>query len=332
MFEQDRLRRTGGTVLFCLGILALAIFTTIEHVNILGLDYLDKGAQVQRHRAVLEGNAGDPWQYRVLSAYLVEGTLQLCRSLGIRAYSVGFIWFRVLEDAAIFLLAFMYYRRLGLSAPQAMIGISLLAWGMSYATFDSDLQFNTYLDVVFYLLAGVFVLSGKLYAVIPLTLLAALNRETCGLIPFLFLFSFYRKGDRAVQTKVLVACGLAMALYVAVFIGVRLYFGAQTVFVPYDQHIGWELFDFNVGRPLTWYRLLATLGFLPVLTALGYRYIPPQLKLFIWVILPVWFAVHLFAAVMAETRLFLVPLALVFVPGALFFCRGKETPGHVNPG
>jgi len=41
------------------------------------------------------------------------------------------------------------------------------------------------------------------------------------------------------------------------------------------------------------------------------------LQSFFLVIVPVWFIIHLFYSVMAETRLLLVPFALVFVPGTL---------------
>jgi hypothetical protein len=34
---------------------------------------------------------------------------------------------------------------------------------------------------------------------------------------------------------------------------------------------------------------------------------------------PAWFLIHFFTAITAETRLFIVPLALVFIPGVLFF-------------
>ena len=47
-------------------------------------------------------------------------------------------------------------------------------------------------------------------------------------------------------------------------------------------------------------------------------------------VVPVWFAVHLFAAVIAETRLLLVPYVVVFVPGALmgFKAAQEAVSGH----
>lgn len=321
MSEQAGPRRTAMALLLILAALALGLFTTMEHVNELGVEYLDAGPQLQRHRSVLEGRAGNPWQYRVLSTWLVEGTVRFCAAQNLPP-SVAFIWFRVLQDAAIFLLAFLYYRELGLSRNQALIGMSLLAWGMSYTTFDSDLQFNTYMDVIFYLLAALLILRNALYLVIPLMILAALNRETSGLIPFMFLFTFAIGKERGERNKIIAVVAIALVVYAAVFFGLRAAYGPQQLFIPYGHHQGLDLFQFNIARPLAWYRLWATMGMLPILALMGYRYWPPRLRVFFWVIVPVWFAVHLFAAVMAETRLFLVPQAVIFVPGALFLACG----------
>ena len=55
----------------------------------------------------------------------------------------------------------------------------------------SDIQFNTFFDVTFYLLAGLCILQKRFVWIVPITLLAALNRETSGLIPFLLMFSIF---------------------------------------------------------------------------------------------------------------------------------------------
>jgi hypothetical protein len=54
----------------------------------------------------------------------------------------------------------------------------------------------------------------------------------------------------------------------------------------------------------------------------SYQTWPRALKIFFWVVVPAWFGVHFFTALVAETRLLLVPLALVFIPGALFGIAG----------
>ncbi len=108
--------------------IALALFTTTEEIKELGFSYLDTGIQLQRHRAILSGHAGNPWQYRVLSAYIVEAIIRFFKSFGIRHYNAyGFISFRGLLDSSIFLLSYLYYRKLGISRVNAFVGMSLLA-------------------------------------------------------------------------------------------------------------------------------------------------------------------------------------------------------------
>jgi hypothetical protein len=69
---------------------------------------------------------------------------------------------------------------------------------------------------------------------------------------------------------------------------------------------------------ITWEQLLATLGIVPILAVLTYGRWPKALRIFFWVIVPIWVGVHFVAALVAETRLMLVPQALVFTRGALF--------------
>ena len=48
---------------------------------------------------------------------------------------------------------------------------------------------------------------------------------------------------------------------------------------------------------------------------------PRELKGFFWAMVPAWIVVHFPLSQVAETRLFLVPQFMVFVPGALFGLR-----------
>src|SRR6266540_1887597 len=140
--------------------LALGAFTTLEHASVLGPTLAD--IQTGRHQGVLKGQAGDPWQYRVLADFLIDPVISVFERINVRRPErSAYLAFRWMEDTAIFAVAFFYYRRLGLSTIHALLGLSLLAWGMSYSWYDSDLQFNTYFDVLFYLLAGTIILSGR---------------------------------------------------------------------------------------------------------------------------------------------------------------------------
>ena len=45
--------------------------------------------QIERHVALLENESLDPWQYRMLSVYVVEGYLYVARALGWSRQALG---------------------------------------------------------------------------------------------------------------------------------------------------------------------------------------------------------------------------------------------------
>jgi hypothetical protein len=307
--------------------LVFSLFTVFAHVRELGFEYIEDGRQLKRHTEVISGTAPSPWQYRVLSEYMVEGVIVALKKTGApRPTLIGFISFRVFQNALLFLLAAYYYRKLGLNTYLTLIGLSMLAWGMSYAYFDSDLQFNTYSDVALYLAAALLILHKRYPWIILVTGVAALNRETSGLIPLLLISEYIAfKEDKDASRKIILTAGAALALYAIIFFSLRYAFGPRELFVPHGMHQGLELLKYNLFYYRTWFQLFATLGILPVLALVFYRKWPYTLKAFFWIVVPIWTLVHLLAGVMAETRLFLVPLSLVIVPGALFgLINGNE--------
>jgi hypothetical protein len=310
--------------------LLLGLFTTYEHVMARGLAYVDvDGEQWRRLQAFLAGEAGNPIQYRVLTSYLLALSIRLGEALALpHPVLVSFVGLRIVEDTAIFALAFAYYRALGLSVPHAFLGLSLLAWGMSYGHHNADLRHDTYLDVACYLAAAQLILAGRYAWLTPLTLVAALNRETSGLIPFLLLAHLLwrrhaRPGRSALDSRELLFVALPLVTWLAVFVGLRLAFPAQRLLVPNGVHQGLELLVYNLTEHKTWVQLVAVLGILPALALWAYPKWPDSLRAFALALVPVWFAVHFVGAVAAESRLFLVPQALVFVPGALFLAQAE---------
>lgn len=289
------------------------------------LFYLEQGLQMQRHTAVLEGTAGNPWQYRIFADYLVEGAIRLFQNLDIpHPVASAFISFRFVQNILIFLLAYLYYKKLSLSAAYSLVGLSLLAWGMTYAYYDSDLQFNTYFDIIFYLLAGLIILFEKPLWIIPLMLLAAFNRETSGLIPFMALALILYPQAGSSRQKNLIIASISLAIFAIIFVGLRFAFPNQATSVPHGHTMGLDLLQYNLFRGITWAQLFATLSIIPALALFAYKKWPPALRIFFWVIVPAWFLIHPFTSVMAETRVFLVPQVLIFIPGALFLLKAES--------
>jgi hypothetical protein len=310
-----------------------SLTTVFWQVQFVGLPNLETGNQIQSHNAVMQGTAGNPRQYRVLVEYAVEGFIRFFQGVNFpHAIAIAFIFFRLLQNFLIFLIAYIYYRRLRLSTAQALLGLCILTWSMTNSLDATDLQFNTYFDILFYLLAGLAILHEKPFWIIPLSVLAAFNRETSGLIPLMLLSAQYRRAPGKVKTRSIALAVLSLALYLAIFLGLRLYFGPQELILAYGHAPGFDLLAYNLFRPVTWVILIATLGILPFLAVFSYADWPRELKAFFWVVVPIWFLFHAFGSVMAETRLFLVPQALIFIPGALLLVSISNPPPSAQGG
>ena len=306
-------------ILILLGAAFLTYFTVIIQTTTLGKHFLT-GQEYTYHQEVLQGNAGNPYQYRILSSYAVMPVIRLMEFIHyVKPVLNGFLFARYIQNFLLFILVALYFRKLGLNIIAALLGISILAWGMTHSLYDSYLSFDTYFDVIFYILAGLAILSGKYLWLLPVTILAVLNRETSGLILLMLpAYYYFVQPQDLSKKKMLVITGVGLAIYVIAFVGLRLYFGEQVRILAYGHYPGINMVVYNLTRPITYRNLLGTLTIVPFLALLSYSSFPAGLKGFFWAIVPAWFAIITYAAILAESRLVLVPQALVFIPGALF--------------
>ena len=273
----------------------------------------------ERHDAILDHTQGDPWRYRLLSEWGAEASLQAADAAGFgKPAVVGFLGFRVLQNLAIFWMMWLYLRKLGIGWYESLFGLGLLAWGFTQALFHQAMSFNTYGDIAFYLAAGLLILHRRWWWVVPLTVAAAVNRETSGLIPVMLMAMAWPLGWRSEEGRRALRIGaVALVAFAATYGIVRLAVGPGFFIKANGQDPGLDLFDYNVARGQTWDLVFQTLNILPLLALLAWRRWPPELKAFGVAIVPAWIAIHLFTSVLAESRLLLVPLALVFIPGVL---------------
>lgn len=312
----------------------LSVVTVAHQIVFMGLDW-HESVQWERTQKVIQGASGNPWQYRVLMEGLVYTTVRAFELAGVpRPVGTAFVLVRLLQNFAVFALAVSFYRRLGLTAREGILGIALLGWGMGHALYDADLAFNTYADMAFFLAAGVIILSGRVGWLVPLMVLAALNRETSGCIPFLLLFARLRLAPRPrVDRHVLIVFVVCLLVWAGITGGLRLAYGDRPLIVP-TPGVGpvWPLLYYNLTWWRTWVFLFATLGILPLVALAGWRGWPPPLRRFFWAVVPVWFPAHFALAHAPETRLFLVPQVLIFVPGALWAMRWFGAARDRGPG
>lgn len=288
--------------------------------------------QKGRHERFMQANSDffNPWQYRVLSPYLLEGVIQVWNKgvglLGSRVpvsenvNYIPFLLFRFFQNILIFFAAVAFYKALGIKNQSLLLfGILMLGLNMSNSTYGSDLSMNTYFDVFFYLVAGYLIVNRKNIWIIPLTFIAALNRETSAFIPVMFLlfnldFSNFRLPSRKVITVFSLSVLLFLAAYISprVFYGIKEYHGINGIDTPF------EFLKFNLTYGAFYPEMFGTLGFVAVIALLRYKYWNSTLKLFFWLIVPFWFGFHIMMSQAMETRLFLVPQALIFLPAALY--------------
>ena len=286
--------------------------------------------QEKVHQEMLDGVAGNPWQYRILADWLIDPLLNVFVTWDVlNPRPSAFIVFRFLQCLLIFLAAGVYYRKLGLALMANLLGLSMLAWSMSHSLYNSDLSFNVFFDIAFYLIAAALILDSR-FAWIPLLMIpAAFNRETSLLIPVMLLGSVYF-GERNAQNmrSAVIFATASLLIYLLVFAGLRNYFGEQIFLTADGYYPGIGLLILNLSRVVTWEQLLLTLGILPFLAIFCYRNWHRTLRIFFWIVVPAWFGVHFFAALVAETRLLLVPQVLIFIPGALFGITAAAGSDH----
>jgi hypothetical protein len=326
-------------VLVCALVLALSVATVYDQFR--GLIPVSPGAnphtfveqnQVARNRGVLRGEGGDPWKYRVASEWLASQARRIARAAGFHEPAVaGFLAFRVLQNAAIFGLAWLLYRRLGLSRYASVLGLGLIAWAMTQALLHSGLAFDTYGDVVVYLAAALLILSRRYAWVVPLAAIGALNRDTSGLVPIVLIAWAVPMGLRTPEGRRVVRLGLAaLAAFAATTVALRVAAGPGDLILPYGRHPGWQLFEYNFGRGQTWDQLFRTLTVLPLLALWSFRRWPLSLRVLGVALVPAWLTIHAFGAVLQETRLLLVPYVLILVPGALIGLVEGESQAPEN--
>lgn len=282
--------------------------------------------QEVRHQRMLVGDSEffNPWQYRMFSTLVVEGFYRSLHGISPSVdHKIAFLVFRFLQNILIFFIADLFFSALKIANPWLRLsGQMILAFCMAHSVFQSDLSFNTYFDILFYLLAGWSILREKYIWIIPITVAAAFNRETSALIPVMLVVPFINVKERSVPAAILKIGVIAGVLFVAVFISVRLFYGYRLSAGIHGMSTVSDFFFFNIKFFRMYPELVGTLSFLPIVVILYLRRLPKILQTWFWVICPAWFLIHFTYTTAVETRLFLVPMAIIFIPAFLLLIEG----------
>jgi hypothetical protein len=329
----------------------------------------------ERHIALIEGRSEyyNPWQYRVLSPLLIEAGMwlynqtvdriypieeklnfeftqtseptaetsefiELLNTKGALKYMIVFVAFRFLLNLLIFILAWKLWNHFIENKWLILFGQIFLSLAMGNAVIASDLTFNTYLDNVFYLSAAcIIVYKLNSYWLIPIIILAALNRETSMLIPFLYFISnidftkFTFKGMNLANIRIpkVRIWMLTICLYIlffGIFAGIRLYFGYQPQQV-WKVESGAPMINLNLFSTVaikSYFEMLGVFSVIPFILLYKFRSFPLSLRVWCVGLIPVWFGVHIYSVVIYQTRLFMVPIILIFIPMFLWLIENYQ--------
>ena len=117
-------------------------------------------------------------------------SIKLMQTPGAMKYMIIFILFRFFEHLLIFYLAWKLWSYFVSNKWLIFFGINFLALALGNAVAAADLSFNTYMDIIFYLAAAnIIVYKKNPWLLVPITILAAFNRETSIMIPALYFIS-----------------------------------------------------------------------------------------------------------------------------------------------
>ena len=281
---------------------------------------------------VLANTGGDLNQYRPLSAYL-SIALQHLLNLG----GPPFQAIRFVQCLLLFSLAYVFYAQLNIQSRFRLVGLGLLTGLVSLqlgTLGPNGFSMDRFFDAIFYLLAGILVLRNRERWIPALIAVAIANRETAVFMPTLVLARYpltslltSRQGKRA-----LLVAATAWSIAAVVYVGIHLYYGPHPR--TEDSYWGAQMFLHSLSMPGQTAFFLAALNLLPVLALLLLKDADAYLQRLFWMIVPLWFAVHIWAARLGEGLMYLAPLALIGVPLVLQGLQRRlaATEAEVEPG
>jgi hypothetical protein len=272
-------------------IIVLAALTVLMQFEV--LRYEQQGGfmewEIRQHEFIMKMQGGIPWQYRILPELIVEG----CRRLGLSAV-LTYVSLRTLQNLAIFLLAYLFYRKLGLTLPQSILGLGLAASAMFHSLYNAVVGLSSYFEAIFLLGAILAVMERRLWLAVVMTAIGSLCRETMVIVPLFLIVYTWPSTNRRDRIPAFASAAVCLAIAVGLF----LLFPHQSL-----------ARDFATTPP-------------PGI-ALNRR-APRLLRVLFWTIVPAMFAAHWFLGVMAEMRHMLGAVVVVVIPMAIFGLRSAS--------
>jgi hypothetical protein len=279
---------------------------------------------IARHREIVSGTAGSPYRYRILVPFVLDPLIGLVARW--TAYRNAFLGTYAAYDAfaiSFSLLATFAYLRRWFRSTMALAGTLYMAVMMTLALRDHYFMPWSWIEPGLVAVALSLLVRGRRAAILPLTVVAALNRETGLIIPLLLCATSLAPGRR---NGALGWCVSALAAWAIVFFGLRWVLGGAA---PYSSIP--ELWRSNT-EPLHLVRAIVQValfgGALWFLVPAGIRHAPQFVRRSALVVPPYLIGVLLFG-MWYEVRL-LIPLYPIVLPLALFALCRLVDPGAIR--
>ncbi|MEO7176339.1 MAG: hypothetical protein ABIV51_10590 [Saprospiraceae bacterium] len=317
---------------FALFMILLCIYPVYTNI-MYGQGYCQYTRQIEW----LDGNSQffNPWQYRILSPIIIECIhFIFCHSIDyvfsikhffpqeneeVIRYYIIFCLLRSFQNLIVLALLYSFYKQYIKDFRLLIFTLLLCVLFMSNSVYDSDFSFNTYFDIIFYLLAALAGLQKRpFYQIIILTALAALNRETSGFIPLIYGM-FYAGSLQQIfrNRRLMIVMALSTIAYCVIFVSIRQYYGGPATTDWFPGFVAGVKLNFQMPRlPLSIMEPFGIVLIFPFV-ALAWRkrtdLVFRQLAL---IVIPVWVLIHL-SLFIQEARIFLVPVFVILIPMAM---------------
>jgi hypothetical protein len=296
-----------------------AIFFAVSTVTALNYAFLPGKPTLEARRSmqevILNHSIQRPDRYRFFLPMLVDGPITALRhwmspnDAFDRTYAV----FYVLALPA-FLASLFAYVRVWFPTEPALVGVLFVAATLPTAMRPNEYAPYSFLEPTFISLALLCILRDQRLRLASLVALAALNRETGVFLVLLYAVARPLDKHRLLTT---LAYG---AIWLAVFIGVRLYAGDAGRYWTVEK-----VFMSNLSQlQLTVFNVSALFGVFWWFAAAGFRSAPPFVRR-VAIVIPAYVAVIAVWSIWWEVRL-LLPLMPLLLPLALSFLF-KPAPG-----
>lgn len=301
----------------------------------------------------------NPWQYRILSPlsvelinYILDNTLYkilfliytphsintnqvihspngfflaMLSDKATMTYTLTFAIIRFLQHLIIFGLWGLLLRPFLKNQMWFYLAIPFLSLSFANAVFNSDFALSVYFEIIFYLLACYICLYKKSYLYLLFVIfLAGLNRETSVLIPFFVFFLNDKKiqpnwdlKESLLNRQNIFKLLIGLLVFIIAFLMPRLYFGWVKPSEGHSIALFHNLMSLNtiyVGL-----NLFGTVTLTPFIALWWLKKTDLFFKFLFWLITPFWIILHFSLSAAEESRLFLVPYVLVWLPITLFF-------------